>query len=216
MVQLYPLFADIAGRRVVVVGGGPIAEKKARSLLDAAAQVILISPQVTEQIEQWHHDGQIEVIARPYAQGDVAGAWLVIVACGQQEVNRQIHQECLERRIFCNVVDVTDLCLFQVPAICRRGPLQIAISTSGISPALARRIRLQLEEQFDPAYERFLDVLKELRADLKRRHPQDISRRSEILARLVNSPALALLRAGDIQQFNRLLEECLNTDGEQV
>jgi len=185
-----------------------------RSLLEAGGQVLLISPQVTEQIEGWRRDGEIEVIARPYAQGDIAEAWLVVVACGRQELNRQIHQECLDRRIFCNVVDVTDLCLFQVPAICRQGPLQIAVSTSGISPALARRIRLELEEQFDAAYERFLDILKTVRADLKKKHPQDIERRSAILSRLVNSQALELLRAGDTQEFNRLLEACLNTGGE--
>lgn len=207
MGQLYPLFADLSGRKVVVVGGGAIAEEKVGHLLACGAAVEVVSPEVTGQIGEWAEQGRLEICRRNYEQGDIAGAWLVVVACGVDEVNRQIYGLCREERIFCNIVDVTELCSYQVPAVCRRGPLQIAVSTSGKSPALAKRIRRQLEQQFDAAYERFLEVLSELRGYLKDRYPDDLARRSAILERLVQSEALDLIRQGRDEELERLVEE---------
>ena len=210
MTQLYPLFADISGRRVVVVGGGRIAEDKVKTLLDCQADVLLVSPEVTGQLESWAGQGRLEIGRRTYQDNDIEGAWLVVVACGVEDVNQRVYRLCEEKRIFCNVVDVTDLCMFQVPAVCRRGPLQLAVSTAGKSPALAKRIRKQLEREYDSAYEVFLEALGELRIFLKKKYPDDLDRRSEILERLVNSEALDLIRRQRSEEFDRLIEDFKN------
>ncbi len=206
MARLYPLFADVAGRKVLVVGGGGIAEEKITALLECEARVMVISPEVTEQIAEWERDKRLKIKRREYKAGDVKWAWLVIVACGVEEVDRQIHGECVQRRILCNVVDVTDLCIFQVPAVCKRGKLQIAISTAGISPALAKKIRQDLEKQFDPAYETLLDALGELREYIKGRYPENLEKRSQILTEFVHSEALELIRQEKADELRMLLE----------
>ncbi len=204
--QLYPLYADISNKKVLVVGGGTVAQEKIERLLQCEARVTVISPEVTGQIARWSEQKQLKHYPRVYRQGDVKWAWMVIVACAVKEVNSEICAECVQRRIFCNVVDVTDLCTFQVPAVSRQGPLQIAISTSGISPALARTLRKEMDERFDPAYEQLLQGLAELRADLKKLYPDDLQKRSALLDSFVRSEALDLLRKQERESFHQLLD----------
>ena len=106
---------------------------------------------------------------------------------------------------------MTDLCLFQVPAICRSGPLQLAISTAGKSPALAKRIRQQLEQEYDEAYEILLEELGRLRCFLKEKYPDDLDRRSEILERFANSNALELIRENQQEAFDCLVQDSKNS-----
>jgi len=211
MAQLYPIFADIAGRRVLVVGGGKIAEEKIRSLLACQADIMLVSPDLTEQLELWASQGRLGLCRRVVEEADLDGAWLVVVACGIAGVNQWIYRCCLEKPVFCNIVDVTDLCLFQVPAICRAGSLQLAISTAGKSPALAKRIRQQLEQEYDKSYEILLEALGLLRIFLKEKYPDDLDRRSQILERLANSNAIELIRENRQEAFDRLVQDCKNS-----
>ena len=207
MGRLYPLFVDIEGRRVVVVGGGAVAQEKVSVLVECQAKVLVVSGEVSEELERWGSDGVIEVLRRGFKRQDVEGAWLVVVACESETVQRAVYEECVEKRIFCNVVDVTELCLFQVPAVCRRGDLQIAVSTGGVSPALASYIRSELEGEYDSSYEKLLEGLGELRTFLKERYPADEAKRSEVLRRFVRSEGLELIRAGKLEAFGRLVEE---------
>lgn len=207
MARLYPMYADLAGRPVVVIGGGPVAERKVEGLLACGAVVSLISPKLTEKLSAWHQAGRIAVQQRPFAPGDTRGAWLVIAACGDAGVNRRVFDEASQEGIFCNVVDEPDLCSFQVPAVVRRGELQIAVSTGGASPALAKRLRRQIEERLGPEYEIFLADLARIRQRLRERFPLDQKKRAARLEALVRSEALDLLRTGDIPAYRRLLDQ---------
>lgn len=207
MSRMYPIFIDVAGRKVLVVGGGNVAQRKAESLLGAGAKVLLVSPVVTERIEALGTTDTLEIQKRAYCDGDVAGAYLVIAATGDEQVNRAVFAEANRQGVFCNVVDVPELCSFHVPSVVRRGPLQIAISTSGVSPALAKRLRKELEGQFGEYYETFLAGLAELRSYVKQKYPDDPPRRSEVLEQFVNSEALELLRQGDTARFQKMIKD---------
>lgn len=173
----YPLMLDVRGRLAVVIGGGAVAERKVGTLLAYGARVRLISPEITQRLMQYAQDGLIEVHQRAYRPGDLDEAFLVFAATNQHEVNRQVYHEAVQRGQLVNVVDRPEWSLFHVPSTLRRGRLQISISTAGASPAMARRIRKQLEKQFDDLYAGYLDWLAELRAELQRLIPDSGKRR---------------------------------------
>ncbi len=207
MSQLYPLFADVTDRTVLVVGGGHVAERKVLGLLESGAQITVVSPELTEKLAELHSDGQIEVCRCDYQKGDLAGAWLVIAATNDEQVNQQIFTEANERHIFCNVVDRPELCSFQVPAVVRRSDLQIAVSTSGTSPILAKLIRQQLQKEYGKHYEILPAKLGELRDHYKKKYPDNQSRRAELLEEFINSEALDLLQQGKNDDFQALLNK---------
>jgi len=156
----------LEGRCCLVIGAGDVAEGKISGLLDAAAKVRVIAPEATKQVKSWAAAGQIEWLARSCEPSDLEGAFLVVAATDSHELHQDIHAEARRRGILCNVVDVPELCDFYYPAVAQRGALQIAVSTSGQSPALAQRLRKELEEQFGPEYEAWLQQLGEERAKL--------------------------------------------------
>jgi precorrin-2 dehydrogenase/sirohydrochlorin ferrochelatase len=156
----------LAGRSCLVVGAGDIAEGKISGLLDAAAKVLVVAPEATPQVQSWAAAGQIEWRARPCQPSDLDGMLLVVAATSDPELQQNISAEARRRSVLCNVVDVPELCDFYYPAVAQRGALQIAVSTSGQSPALAQRLRKELEEQFGPEYEVWLQQLGEERAKL--------------------------------------------------
>lgn len=207
MARLYPIFVSLAGRKAVVIGGGRVAERKVEVLLDCGAEVELVSPELTEALAGWEREGRLRVQRREFRSGDTLGAWLVIAACGEEEVNRQVFEEAERGGIFCNVVDVPEMCSFQVPAVVQRGAMQIAISTGGASPALAKRLRKELEEKFGPWHETFLAGLSELREHIKAKYPEDQGKRAEIFEGFVNSEALEWLREGDVEAYQKVLQE---------
>jgi len=131
---------------------------------------------------------------------------LVIGACDVEHVNQQVFEEACKQKVFCNIVDAPKMCSFHVPALVKRDQLQIAISTAGASPALAKYIREQLEEIFDSYYEDFLIAMRELREHIKSKYPGDQPRRAVILEDFVRSEAMQLLREGKKDQFQQLLE----------
>lgn len=145
---LYPLFMDVSGRRCVVVGGGGVATRKARALLESGAIVTVVSPEVTPGIEGM----DVTVERRPYAPGDLAGSFLAFAATDSREVNAAVAREARESGIPVNVADRPAEGDFAVPSTLRRGGLQVAISTGGASPTLARGIRDALEERFVPEW----------------------------------------------------------------
>jgi len=185
MANLFPMFVKLAGRKCLVVGGGPVAEGKVEGLLSCQATVVLVAPEVTEKIARWNDQGRLTWHARRFQPSDLEGAFLVIAATGVDAVNEQVFREAEARGILCNAVDEPDRCHFYYPAIVRRGPLQIAISTGGLSPALASRLRAELEAQFGPEYERWIEELGALRqkAFARRADPQ---RRTRLLHRLAS------------------------------
>ena len=160
-VVLYPIFLDLSGRRCVVVGGGEVANRKARKLLQARAEVVVISPGVKPELESV----ATEVRRRPYEAGDLEGAYLAFAATDSREANAAVVREAKERGIPINVVDRPSEGDFALPSVLRRGRLQVAVSTGGASPTLARRIKGELEDIFGPEWAGIVEELRAARLD---------------------------------------------------
>jgi len=185
MANLFPMFVKLAGRKCLVVGGGPVAEGKVEGLLASGATVVVVAPEITEKIARWNDQGRLTWHARPFQPSDLEGAFLVVAATGVDPVNERVFREAEARGILCNAVDEPERCHFYYPAIVHRGPLQIAISTGGLSPALASRLRAELEAQFGPEYERWLQKLGAMRRALFARRI-DPRRRTRVLQLLAS------------------------------
>lgn len=142
--SLFPMFVKLAARPCVVVGAGVIAESKIESLLAAEARITVIAPEALPRVSEWAANGDIDWIVREYRDGDLAGAFLTVAATATPAVNRAVFAEATTRGILCNAVDDPPFCDFYFPSIVRRGELQIAISTAGESPALAQRLRKEI------------------------------------------------------------------------
>ncbi len=167
MNELFPMFIKLLGRRCLVVGGGTLAEPKVASLLNADATVTVVAPKATEQVQSWAREARIQWEQRSFQDSDLDGCFLVIGATGDVQVNDAVHRQAQTRGVICNVVDDPARCDFYYPAVVRRGPLQIAISTAGRSPALAQRLRQELEEQFGPEYGAWVEHLGRARDELR-------------------------------------------------
>ena len=165
--SLFPMFVKLRDRLCVVVGGGDVAEAKIPGLLEAGAKVRVIAPEVTEAISAWAKDGRLDWAPRKFGPGDLSGAFVVIAATSVLGVNQDVFHEADAQGILCNAVDDPERCHFYYPAVVRRGPLQIAISTAGFSPALAQRLRRELETQFGPEYETWLEWLGAVRSAVR-------------------------------------------------
>ncbi|HEY4740131.1 MAG TPA: bifunctional precorrin-2 dehydrogenase/sirohydrochlorin ferrochelatase [Candidatus Acidoferrales bacterium] len=165
--SLFPMFVKLQDRLCVVVGGGEVAEAKIPSLLEAGAKVRVIAPEVTEAISAWAKEGRLQWAPRRFGPGDLSGAFVVIAATSAFGVNQDVFHEADAQGILCNAVDDPERCHFYYPAVVRRGPLQIAISTAGFSPALAQRLRRELKAQFGSEYEAWLEWLGAVRAAMR-------------------------------------------------
>src|SRR5512138_3066061 len=152
----YPIYLNLQQQRCVVIGGGPIAEGKVHGLLEAEANVTLIAPAVTPGLQALITTQRVTYYARVYQPGDLAEAFLVVGATDDRAVNEQIWQEAQDRHILVNIVDDTPHCNFIAPATLRSGDLTVAISTGGKAPALAVRLREELERTLGQEYARFL------------------------------------------------------------
>ncbi len=164
--KLFPMFLKLSARPCLVVGAGAVAESKIASLLEASARVRVVAPEATLQVHSWSQSNTIEWRQRAFESGDLDGMFLVVAATSSAELHERIFAEATRRGVLCNIVDVPTLCDFYYPSVVQRGPLQIAISTAGLSPALAQRLRKQLEDQFGPEYEEWLIQLGEAREKL--------------------------------------------------
>lgn len=169
MSDYYPVYLNLSGKLCVIFGGGGIAEGKIAALLQAGSRITLISPTATPFIEEEALKGSIEWKPREYQSGDLAGAFLAISATNQREVNELIFQEAEQSGILLNSVDDTPLCTFIAPSITKRGPVTIAISTGGVSPALARKLRETLAKSEALEWADLAPVLARARKEVKDR-----------------------------------------------
>ncbi len=169
--QYYPVYLDLRGRRVVVVGGGTLAEEKVKGLLEAGAAVTVIAPRLNEALQGWADEGLVEWHAREYAPGDLAGAFMAISSLNAPEVGEPFWEEATELGILANVMDDVPHCNFIAASILRRGDLTITVSTSGKAPALAVRLRQRLERELGDEYARFLELAGSIREPLAARFP---------------------------------------------
>jgi precorrin-2 dehydrogenase/sirohydrochlorin ferrochelatase len=164
--KLFPMFLKLSNRPCLVVGAGTVAESKIASLLEAGGRVRVVAPEATPQVRSWAQTKGIEWHQRPFQPDDLEGMFLVVAATSSEELHGRIFEEATRRGVLCNVVDVPSLCDFYYPSVVQRGVLQIAISTAGQSPALAQRLRKELEDQFGPEYEEWVAQLGQARDKL--------------------------------------------------
>jgi precorrin-2 dehydrogenase/sirohydrochlorin ferrochelatase len=173
----YPLFVDLRNKKVVVVGGGGVAERKVQGLLSAGAHVKLVSPEATETLMEMASDGLIDYVAKAFVPEDLDKAWLVIAATDDSGVQELVYKEALSQRIFCNIVDLPEFCSFIVPSIVRRGDLCLSISTGGRCPALAQRLRKEIEQSLGFFYGDYVSLLGELRQLVIKSYEDPVTRK---------------------------------------
>ncbi|MCD4755129.1 MAG: bifunctional precorrin-2 dehydrogenase/sirohydrochlorin ferrochelatase [Deltaproteobacteria bacterium] len=198
----YPLSVDLRNKKVVVVGGGSVAERKVQGLLSANTQVKLVSPEVTEALKKMASDGLIDHTARAFVPEDLDKAWLVIAATDDTEVQELVYNEALSQRIFCNVVDLPEFCSFIVPSVVRRGDLCLSISTGGRSPALAQHLRKELEQSLGSFYGDYVSLLGELRQLIIKSFGDPVTRK-DLCQSLADPEVIAWVREGEWDRVER-------------
>ncbi len=180
---LFPAFLKLSGRRCLVIGAGRVAEEKIESLLRAEAEIRVVAPSATKRVRAWSRAGKIQWEARKFRPSDLQHIFLAVAATSSPALHARIFKEARRRRVLCNVVDDPAHCDFYYGSVARRGSLQIAISTEGHSPALAQRLRKQIEQQFGDEYERWVEELGAARRKLFKK-PISAARRRALLHRL--------------------------------
>jgi len=189
----YLISLDLSGKLCLVVGGGRVAERKVRSLLECGASVRVVGPDLTRGLKAMAESGRIFYRRGQYHPADLKDAFLVISATDDEEVNRQVAEDCSTRNLIVNIVDDPGKCNFFVPAVVRRGSLSIAISTGGKSPLLARKIREELEMTYGRQYGEFLDLIADLREDIIH-SVSDNKTKKEILEYMVSDEIMSYLK----------------------
>ena len=167
--RYYPVFLDLAGKRVLVIGGGNIAHQKIANLLKAGAEVTVISPELNEEMSALAAEGRFRYVHRPYQPADIEGYFLAFVATDDRSANEAIWREGRERGVLVNAVDDPPNCDFIMPGVAQRGDIVVAVSTSGRSPAMARKLREELETFLTEDYVQMLDLAAEVRSELRER-----------------------------------------------
>jgi len=206
----YPVLLDLAGKRVLVVGGGGVAERKVETFLGFGARVDLVSHELSPRLGELEERGTILRRGRDFNAEHLDGVFLVVAATDDTEENRRISREARSRGILVNAVDQPADCTFIVPAVVNRGDLVIAVSTSGKSPALAGRIRADLEKHFGPEYGVFLELMGRVRQRvLERGRTQGENR--EVFMRILDSPLLEAVGNRDWEAAAAVLSEILET-----
>ena len=200
----YPINLRIAGKKCIVIGGGDVACRKVKSLLAAGVEVTVLSPELTTELAEMVEKKQFNYIARPYQKGDLDGFFLVICATDVSSVNEAVAKEAEEAGILANVVDVPELGNFSVPAQIKRGDLLLTVSTGGKSPAMAKKLRQELDKQYGEEYGEYLDLIDKVRREIKQRLAT--SKERELFWReTIDENVLALLRQGRIEEAEAVI-----------
>jgi precorrin-2 dehydrogenase len=206
----YPIFVELEGRRVLVVGGGVVAAQKLRNLHPAGPTITVIAPELKEEMTEYHAEGQFEWLQRDYRPGDVDGYDLVMVATDDGAVNKQVSTEARAHRIWVNAADDIPNCDFILPSMVRRGSLVLAASTGGGSPALARRVRETLEDTFEPWWADLAEVLKALRNETRE---QKVMYSPEAWKTAMDEKFMKLVAGGQLDEASERLRGRLREQG---
>lgn len=201
------MMARLTGKPCLVVGGGPIAERKIRSLLNAEALVMVVTQTSTEQIKQWAKEGLITLFHRSFQSSDVQGAVLVIAATNVAAVNLQVF-ESIHSNQWINIVDRPDLCTFIVPAVVERGDLILTVSTSGQSPMFAKKMKKKLDAWIGEEYGEYLEFLGAARKKILNLN-LDPSKKAEFLSHLLDDCFLEQTKEGKLEERDQLLSDLL-------
>ncbi len=206
--KYYPANLNIKNRNCLVVGGGNVGTRKVTTLLECGARVTVVSPDPTPRLKKMAANGSIQLKERAYQSDDLSKMFLVIGATDDERLNRQVSIDAERVNILCNIADRPEVCNFILPAIVRRGDLVITISTSGKSPALAKRLRRNLETQFGKEYADFLRLMGAIRDKLlSQAHEPEAHK--DLFNQLIDSDLVGLIKADKTKQINALLYEIL-------
>ncbi|MBT2693958.1 NAD(P)-binding protein [Bacillus sp. ISL-55] len=207
--MLYPINVKIRDRNVVVIGGGKVAQRKVFGLLDAGAKVKVVSPDLTSELLRLSETGEISWRPEPYAKEDLEGALLIVAATNDRETNLAVKRDAAPYQLV-NLADHPEESDFQVPSVMKRGKLTIAVSTSGASPVLAKKICTQLEQTFDEQFESYLEFLAACRKEIKAAVKDETVRR-KLLEKIADESFVK--EPYREERFARLLEEAISEEG---
>jgi siroheme synthase-like protein len=208
--RTHPVFLRLEDRPCLVVGADAAAVDKAGVCLGARARVTMVAPDADARVLGWAAEGRLRLLRRGYRAGDLAGMFLAYASTRDPVLIARLVAEADRYRVLLNVIDVPEACTFVSPAVVRRGDLHIAIGTGGASPGLAARLRGELEARIGPEYGPFVAILGAVRAMLAG-DPARASRRGEVVAALLASPLLELVRAGHHDEIDALLGRLAGT-----
>jgi precorrin-2 dehydrogenase / sirohydrochlorin ferrochelatase len=203
----YPVLLKTGNKKCVVVGGGMVALRKVKTLLQYGAVVRVISPRICKGLSELAQSGNVSLVKRVYQNGDIDGSFLVIIATGSSRINKEILREARNIRILVNTVNDPEECDFIVPASFQRGDITISISTNGKSPALARKLKTAIEKEFGKEYVALVSLVNEIRSDLKRRK---IKTKSSIWQKALDLNLLVgLIHKGQVEEARRIVYQKL-------
>ena len=206
--RYYPIHLDIQDRNCLVVGGGGVGTRKVKTLLKCGAKVTVVSPEISDRLQNLAQSARLTLKPRPYRTEDIEGMFLVIGASDDETLNRQISSDAERRNTLCNIADRPEKCNFILPSILRRDDLVITVSTSGRSPALAKKLRKNLERRFGPEYGDFLKLMGAIRSKrLSQAHEPEVHK--PLFEQLIDSNLIALIQEGKTEDINALLFEIL-------
>jgi len=210
----YPVFLELRGRRAVVIGAGAVALRKAQSLLAAGARLVVVADTIDDTLTTLCQSTNAELIKSKYSKDYLVGAVLAIAATNKPELNRQIYKDCQQLQILCNVVDAPELCDFLVPAVVKRGDLQIAVCTEGHCPAYAGHLRGKLEQTFTDKHGEFLAELKMLRKRIIKDVPDPIERKA-LLGQLVDDKSFEYFVQNGPAQWQAYADKLISAENQK-
>jgi precorrin-2 dehydrogenase/sirohydrochlorin ferrochelatase len=206
--KYYPVHLDINNRKVLVVGGGSVGTRKVKTLLDCGARVTVVSPEVSRQLRELAASGDIKLAERSYQSEDLNGVFVVIGATDDETLNQQISSDADRLNTLCNIADRPEVCNFILPSIVHREDLVITISTSGKSPALAKKLRQALENQFGEEYGTLLQLMGAIRKKLlQQTHEPEVHK--PLFEQLINSDLIVMIQESEVEKIDSLLFEVL-------
>ncbi|MCS7193120.1 MAG: bifunctional precorrin-2 dehydrogenase/sirohydrochlorin ferrochelatase [Armatimonadetes bacterium] len=205
---LLPVMLKVAGKKCVVIGGGEVAAQKVNQLLECNAFVVVVSPELCSVLAELEKQGRLQWLPMRYEPSVLEDSFLVFACTDEKEVNCQIFADCQARKIWCNVVDEPEICNFYMPSILRRGDLAIAVSTSGNSPAFARKVRLFLESVIGEEFGMLVSLLGEMKGEM-RETLKTIEQRRKFIERVWESDVWRYLSEGDLEGARICLRNCI-------
>ena len=210
-VRYFPIYLEIRNKKILVIGGGVVAQRKIESLLGAGANIVVVSKDLTPQIREYQEEGRIAVVGREYDKALLEKVFMVIAATDEAELNHRISRDAMEKGLLVNAVDQPKDCNFIFPSLLKRGDLVLAISTSGKSPALAKKIRERLELEFGDEYEILLNIMGYLRQEIFSWNlPQH--KNSQLFGQLIEGSLLDAIHEKNWDRATKIINTTLNRD----
>lgn len=204
----YPIYLELGGKRAVVIGAGQVALRKTLSLMEYGARVVIVAKEIDEAFVKFSNNKQVEMIKAKYSKEYLTGAIIAIAATNNHKLNEQIYKDCQELEILCNVVDEPEFCDFFVPAVVKRGDLQIAVSTDGNCPAYAGHVKKKLEGIFTEQHGEFLNELEKLRKKIFEEIP-DSDERKTLLGRLVDDESFEYFKENGAAKWQEYAQKII-------